>query len=427
MQKAIIVREYAELTTASVQQSMDLAQIPKSCFDWIIENLDVVKNAFSKKHRNHATIKLGSYVGIIESPCGTSIEVLPKYYKHTPTDSEILSCRKTLIRMIGVCLKLPYKEAGIASIETFRQPIHEWVLTQFLLKLDTLYKKGIRFQYQRVEEESLYLRGQLNVNAQVRQSPTRKHIFNIRHDVFNPNRPENKLLKSALEIVRKQVKQADNWRLANELSHLLEPIETSSDYKADFKQWKNDRLMADYNDIKVWCELILNRLNPFSQKGKNSGVSMMFPMEKLFEEYVAHTLKRTLSHGVTLTQESSSHFLCSHQPINSEKSKRIFQLRPDLLIKKQSQTQVLDCKWKLINAESVDDKYGIKQNDMYQMFAYGHKYMNGTGKVVLIYPKTSSFSEPLPDLHFDDRLSVKAIPFDIETSQFIDKRDILGM
>jgi len=32
-------------------------------------------------------------------------------------------------------------------------------------------------------------------------------------------------------------------------------------------------------------------------------------------------------------------------------------------------------------------KYGLAQGDFYQLQAYGQSYLNGTGDVVLIYPK----------------------------------------
>ena len=100
--------------------------------------------------------------------------------------------------MLQAILNLPApREVGVADVVQFKRPLHEWVIAQFLAELDVLIKRGIRFDYQRIEEEQRYLRGQLNVVGQMRQPPGRQHIFQIRHDVFLPDRPENRLIKAA--------------------------------------------------------------------------------------------------------------------------------------------------------------------------------------------------------------------------------------
>lgn len=47
----------------------------------------------------------------------------------------------------------------------------------------------------------------------MRQPLTKKHIFPIEHDVYEVNRPENRLLRTALEVVCKRAKTQviGNW------------------------------------------------------------------------------------------------------------------------------------------------------------------------------------------------------------------------
>ncbi|MFX5195188.1 restriction endonuclease, partial [Acinetobacter baumannii] len=56
----------------------------------------------------------------------------------------------------------------------------------------------------------------------------------------------------------------------------------------DFKQWQSGRLLALYTEIKPWTELILSEYMPVSTQGNWYGMSLLFPMEKLFEHYVAY-------------------------------------------------------------------------------------------------------------------------------------------
>ncbi len=71
-------------------------------------------------------------------------------------------------------------------------------------------------------------------------------------------------------------------------------------------------------------------------------------------------------------------------------------------------------------------KYGISQSDMYQMFAYGHKYLRGRGTVYLIYPAYESFKNPLPPFLFDDQLSVKAVPYNLASDECEFVRECIG-
>jgi 5-methylcytosine-specific restriction enzyme subunit McrC len=51
------------------------------------------------------------------------------------------------------------------------------------------------------------------------------------------------------------------------------------------------------------------------------------------------------------------------------------------------------------------------------MFAYGHHYLSGEGDMILIYPKTENFSEPLPAFEFSEKLRLWVTPFDLENGR----------
>ncbi len=285
---------------------------------------------------------------------------------------------------------------------------------QFLAELDHLIKRGIRFDYQRVEEEQRFLRGQLNVVAQMRQPPGRQHHFQIRHDIFLPDRAENRLLKLALEQVAKATQDASNWRLANELRSMLAEIPTSRQVQADFRAWSRDRLMAHYQAVKPWCELILNRKMPLAVAGEWQGMSLLFPMEKLFERYVENWLRRNLPSTAKLIAPASRYSLCEHE------QKPIFRLEPDLLVQHSGMDWLLDTKWKRLNAADRDNKYGLSQADFYQLFAYGQKYLGGQGELVLIYPRWAPFQTALPLFDFGGGLTLRVLPFDLEREYLVD-------
>ncbi|NAT58406.1 restriction endonuclease, partial [Pseudomonas syringae pv. actinidifoliorum] len=313
MKTTVTVREYARLTTSNIPNpTLDVAQVSPSAFDWLCET----SSRFSKagaalvQVEGRRWLKLDNYVGALETPCGTRIEILPKHFEEGDC---IQQSRALLKRMIQKSLDLPTRKVGATSLQRFDAPLTEWVMSSFLEALDHLIKRGLRFDYQRVEEEQRYLRGQLNTARQVRQPPGRQHQFQIRHDIFQPDRAENRLLKTALDIVCKTTQDPSNWRLSHELRSMLLEIPVSRDTTQDFKQWRHDRLMAHYQPVKPWCELIIQQQTPLAIAGEWHGMSLLFPMEKLFERYVAACLRDSLPPDATLHTQRSSEYLCTHQ------------------------------------------------------------------------------------------------------------------
>ena len=419
MSTLITVREYARLTINAVEPSLDRAQVSATAFDWLCKQSESFSKAGAAlvQVEGRHWLRLDSYVGVLETPCGTRLEILPKHFEDG--DCEVQS-RALLRRMIQRSLNLKPREVGPAALELYNAPLSEWVMGQFLAAFDHLIKRGMRFDYQRVEEEQRYLCGQLNVVAQMRQPPARQHFFQVRHDIFVADRAENRLLKLALERVCKATQEPANWRLAHELHSLLQEVPASSLVREDFRAWRTDRLMAHYQPIKPWCELILNQQMPVAVAGEWQGISLLFPMEKLFERYVEAWLRRSLPLEAKLTAQASSEYLCEHN------HGRMFRLEPDLLVRQGSQCWVLDTKWKRLNAADRDKKYGLSQSDFYQLFAYGQKYLQGHGELVLIYPRREAFQQALPPFDFGGGLRLWVLPFDMDAERLLDS-DLLSL
>ena len=418
--QSVVVREYARLTTekvddSSIENTLDRAQISQSAFDWVCK----LNQRFSSSGASLAVVegrtwlRLDKHVGVIETPCGTRIEILPKHHE---SEDAVRESRALLQRMIAASFDLPAREVGTADLQLFNAPLTEWVMGRFLAALERIVKTGIRFDYRRVEEEQRYLRGQLNTVRQMRQPPGKQHFFHIRHDIFDPDGAENRLLKLALEQVSKTTRDAANWKLAGELRGLMSEIASSKDVVGDFKRWRNERLMSHYRTVKPWCELILNQQMPLSVAGNWHGLSLLFPMDKLFERYVAAWLRRSIPPTIRLRSPAASEYLTVHD------GDKMFRLEPDLLLESTNRKWVLDTKWKKLDASDRGNKYGLSQGDFYQLFAYGKKYLAGqaSSELVLIYPATSSFSKALPVFDCGDGMRLWVLPFNLTDQVLID-------
>lgn len=413
MKFSIVVREYARLTTYPVEPSLDRATVSKSAFDYLCRLASQFRAGGAQllEIEGNQWLRLDNFVGILETPCGTTLEILPK---HVDAEGSKEEARALLARMIQAALDLPARQVGSADLALFSSPLSEWVRHQFLRTLEHLIKRGMKFDYLRVEEEQRHLRGQLDLVRQLRQAPDRSHYFHSRHEVFSLNFPENRLIKTALARVANSTQDPRNWRLSHELLQILAEVPTSHSVSLDFKAWRGGRLMAHYAYILPWCQLVLGQHLPLAVRGDWHGMSLLFPMEKLFERFVAATLRRDMPKAVRLKAQSHETHLCQHE------GKGFFQLRPDLMLEWDGQRVILDAKWKRLNANAREKKYGITQSDFYQIFAYGHKYINASQlhkELILIYPKTPAFSVPLPPFTFAPGMTLWVLPFELGANE----------
>lgn len=405
----VTVREYATLTTEPVVASLDRAQISASAFDWLCRlntTYRVTHSAGFAEVEDSRHLKLDNYVGVLTTPCGTVIEVLPKVH----SDGQEVSALRTLLRRMIMCAgPLTPRADEEADLLRFDGPVHEWVLCRFLAALSHILSRGVRSDYVRMESVETHLRGQLQIAEQVRLPPGRAHLFALSYDELTTDRAENRLIVSALMKTLRMTTSADNWRRAHEYRDLMREIPPSTNIDADFRVWRTERLMAHYAPAKTWCELILRDEMPLSMRGETAGISLLYPMERLFEKYVERGLRGQLAPCSTLTPQSGTWSLTRHQ------GKNMFQLRPDFLVNHALGQSVLDAKWKLLDQHAPEQKYQLAEQDFYQMLAYASRYMQGRGHMALIYPLWDKFDKTLAPFIFHPHLTLWVLPFNLTT------------
>ena len=119
MKNIVIVREYARLTTDQVEATLDQASITSSAFDWLCN----LAAGFSKggasllQVENRRWLRLDNFVGVVETPCGTLLEILPKH-SNNASESTAIASRELLIKMLEVALDLPIRTTDKTDIQT---------------------------------------------------------------------------------------------------------------------------------------------------------------------------------------------------------------------------------------------------------------------------------------------------------------------
>jgi 5-methylcytosine-specific restriction enzyme subunit McrC len=128
--------------------------------------------------------------------------------------------------------------------------------------------------------------------------------------------------------------------------------------------------------------------------------AILFPMEVLFESFVAQKLRQQYPEWNIATQERK-HYLITDLNQNHQR----FCIKPDIVIKTRTETIVADTKWKIINQDEPEKNYQISQSDMYQLYAYGKKYV--VSQLILIYPFSKTFTD---ELHFEYEKNIEDFP-----------------
>ena len=365
-----------------------------------------------------------NYVGVICLPCGDQIEILPKTHRKSVNkehdESSIDSNRSNLIKMLKATRYLPGKVADNASLDMSKMPLLDVFIQLFLQEISLLIKRGVARQYETHESNEPFIKGRILVSQQIRHNLVNKHHHFIAFDELTTNRPENRLIKSALLWSLKRV-TAKTKHLCRELLFHFEEVTSSKAIWHDLNAWQRSRHLSHYEAIRPWIEMIFKDQSPTSVTGSKSMLSILFPMERVFEDYVPLCLKKQFKEkGYVINTQNRSKNLVKYGANNE---KELFQLRPDLHIKALDKLIIGDTKWKVIDENFPNKKYGISESDIYQMLAYNQTYQKGESEppvIWLIYPMTPQFLSPLPDFIFDNGLTLKVLPFDIHKSELVD-------
>ncbi|MGF1905104.1 McrC family protein [Aliivibrio salmonicida] len=375
-----------------------------------------------RRRNGMEVLQVQNYAGVIFTPDKTQIEVLPKVGKSfnsngSGSTDEHEKARQSLLIMLKALKGFAHIQTSNANITHQKMPLLEVFISQFLNSVNELIKRGLKSDYVRQEDNLGFLKGKLNVGKQVRHNFINKHKFFCEYDEFMLDRPANRLIHTALLKVKNFARSSANQKLLQELLFVFHEIPKSRDHKLDFTKLKQDRGMNYYQTPLEWCRLILNGFSPQTMKGSTNAASLLFPMEKVFEDYVAKILKEQLARNhpeLTLSTQATGQHLATYN------NRGKFSLRPDLLIQHGSINKVvLDTKWKLLDSNVTHSN--ISQSDVYQMFAYAKKYLKSsvTGKdVVLIYPWQDNFDAALEHCYdLDDGHRLWIVPFKICESQ----------
>lgn len=322
-------------------------------------------------------VKIQNYVGLIQMKNGFQIQVLPKISFSSDEDDNDKKTKRIFLKMLRSMKDFQGKAFHAASLNVDNMNLYELFINMYLHEVRNLVKHGLKSAYVPVEDNLYCFKGKLLVSQHVRHNLAHKERFYVAYDEFSPNRAENRLVKATLLKLQKITGSAENAKEIRQLLTAFELVEASVNYEKDFSSVVINRTTRDYEMLMKWSKVFLLNKSFSTFSGKNVSRSLLFPMESVFESYVAQQMKKTFCpEGWEVSTQDKGKYLFMEP-------RKQFALRPDIVLKKASRTIIMDTKWKrLIDNERAN--YGITQADMYQMYAYSKKYK--TSEIWLLYP-----------------------------------------
>ena len=395
---------------------------------------DVIMSVHSRRGRRY--IKTGRYVGTIQTKDGTTIEILPKIYKAGGKQEEDKTkCREVFLNMLRHFTDTSARSFQNASLSTKKGfPILEVYISNYISAGEELILGGLKRNYANVSENQRFLKGKLDIGKQITRNATNKAVFAIRYHKYIEDIPQNRIVVSTLLKLMDETSSVGNKSRLSKLLNVLSDIPRSSNVERDLNlALGSNRLFSSYERLLSWSsQFLLNRgFTNFS--GTYVNQSLLFQAEKLFEDFIGYLFKKYASeYNKTLNTslQNARYYL-----VDRHDGSGMFRLKPDIVVETDKSSLHYDCviidtKWKAIDSQSPRSNYLIDMKDMYQLYAYGQKYMQGESvrvghevlpKLVLLYPYSEKFTECLPEFVYEDilekyGLKLMVVPFDLSDS-----------
>ena len=343
-----------------------------------------------------------NYVGIVTTSRGTVVEILPKIDLGDDPRNE--RTRRVFLQMLrrwrGLGTSLRASDIRALS----RYPMLEVFVRQFLEHVTELARHGLAKRYVTVEENLPHLSGRIVFARHIRENAANQARLLVAHDELSVNRPANRLIRSALLRLVSRVREPNNQQLLQEVLIRLAHVPPTSDVRTDWRHRHLDRSMPHYHPVMQWVGLFLFNQGLATFSGAYPNLSLLFPMERVFEEFVTDSFRR-YQQRYTVTAQRPQRALATND------GRPAFLMKPDVSLLRDGRVAfILDAKWKRIDSTRDYPKHQIDQGDMYQLHAYGACHR--CDAVALVYPRNRAFSETV-HYRFFDGLVLLAIPFDV--------------
>lgn len=332
-----------------------------------------------------ATVRAKSWVGVVET-ASVSVEILPKVAPGASHDGD--RARRNLIVMLHGAGAIPSANRALAAIQHTNMSLLDVFAIAFGQALVSELERGPNRTYVRREENLRVLRGKLLAGRNALINHGLADRVYVEFDELVTDSPLNRVLRAACELLVRRVRSGvARDLLERSLLHLADvaSVRIGSNELAAVHL---DRGSERFRVVLDFARLVLGGDSPSQGRGDSRTFSILFPMERVFEAYVANLLIRHASDlglgDCRVRAQAGGRCLALN-----ESNQGVLLLRPDVLIENAAHQPIciLDTKWKTLLADDEDRRNGVSRDDLYQLFAYATRF--SCRRNILLYPKVA--------------------------------------
>jgi len=222
----------------------------------------------------------------------------------------------------------------------------------------------------------------------------------------------------------KQTKFSENLRMLQDVVFILDEVEDFHCTLHDLDKISLNTFFEDYSVLLDSCKLILSQQLYSSNTYDLSQWCLLFPMEYIFEDFLAGFLENKFSLDWKVEYQKSDEYL-SNNP-------KVFNMQHDIFLTSRHGSKrkvIIDTKYKIRQDNFKEDpKKGIAQADLYQMVSYA--FMRGCTDIILVYPNSSDIIntadsfEIISGFEGADKVNIIAIEIPFWTMNNFNSKDL---
>ena len=373
MRESIAIKEYSEIKENKLEScNIDKLQAYLKC-----QNLDS-----ALKVTRHG-IKTKSWVGVIKYK-NLHLEILPKLISaDANNDGEISKAErsiilKNLIFMLSYTKNLDIKTNDNAKLSTEKNPFIEILIREFATSLFESLKRFTPKRCVREEENLNYLKGKIKFSENIRYNCTNEAKFYCEYDEFSENNLLNQLFLFVSTCLYNISNSSYNKKTLKFIINYYSDISFVRFDKFKAKKIKLTRNQELFKKPFKLAKMFVEQASVDLSKNKFENITLVWDMNKLFEEFIFELIKRKIPECKAIAQKPKR--LLKRENVTRRDT------RIDILI--QNPQVIIDTKYKKFT--NFDD---ISSADIYQVTTYCllHNYK----RAILLYPQ---YDKKEPDI-----------------------------
>ncbi len=336
-------------------------------------------------------IKATNWVGTLRVG-STTIEVLPKICNDASDPGNLEITKGNLLRMLLETPDIPLDIRDMVGLKFQKCSVLDALAGIYAKRLNDKIRRGLPREYVGRDDNLNKLKGKLLLKEQIKANFIHKERFYCHFDEFVSDTILNRTLKKAAEILHRVVSTPQIKTTLREALMMMGEVNAGKLTVPDLSKVSFSRASETMKPLFIFAKNVIMNRSTSPGSGRCESFAFFFPMEKLFEQYIASIVMKERARIFAQSPSPAVHIQCGGSRMHMLKrddGELQFLLKPDVLVEVSDEKKILDTKWKMLNTE--DSKLGISQADVYQMFAYC-KYFNAT-QTTLIYPRLEGMKD----------------------------------